>query len=139
MTGQIVPTNPAAAVRGPRHVVKAGAAPVLEGAEWRKLLASVPATTLRDLALIATLTLFLCRDQLCLEDEGQGCAAARRRLHENGGKQHAMRRHHALAEALRAYIDVAGIAEDRKAAVSYRASAQLQRVVRQSDDPLSDA
>jgi integrase len=36
------------------------------------------------------------------------------RLHEKGGKQHSMPCHHALAEALRAYIDAAGIAEDRK-------------------------
>jgi hypothetical protein len=36
------------------------------------------------------------------------------RLHEKGGKEHAMPCHHALAEAFRAYIDVAGIAEDRK-------------------------
>ena len=36
------------------------------------------------------------------------------RLHEKGGKQHTMPCHHALAEALRAYIDAAGIAEDRK-------------------------
>jgi integrase len=36
------------------------------------------------------------------------------RLHEKGGKQHAMPCHHALAEALRAYIDAAGIVEDRK-------------------------
>jgi integrase/recombinase XerD len=35
-------------------------------------------------------------------------------LHEKGGKEHAMPRHHALAEALRACIDAAGIAEDRK-------------------------
>jgi hypothetical protein len=42
-----------------KHVVKTGKTPVLEGAEWRKLLNSIPATTLRDLrdrALIATLT-----------------------------------------------------------------------------------
>ena len=48
-----------AAVRGPKHVVKTGKTPVLEGAEWRKLLNSITATTLRDLrdrALIATLT-----------------------------------------------------------------------------------
>ena len=41
------------------HVVKTGKTPVLEGAEWRKLLNSITATTLRDLrdrALIATLT-----------------------------------------------------------------------------------
>jgi hypothetical protein len=31
-----------------------------------------------------------------------------------GGRQHVMPCHHALAEALRAYIDVAGIADDRK-------------------------
>ena len=36
------------------------------------------------------------------------------RLHEKGGKQHAMPCHHALAETLRAYNDVARIAEDRK-------------------------
>ena len=36
------------------------------------------------------------------------------RLHEKGGKHHVMPCHHALAEALRAYIDAAGIAEDRK-------------------------
>ena len=40
--GQVVPTNPAAAVRGPKHVVKTGKTPVLEGAEWRKLLKSIP-------------------------------------------------------------------------------------------------
>jgi len=59
ITGQVLPTNPAAAVRGPKHVVKTGKTSVLEGAEWRKLLSSIPATTLRDLrdrALIATLT-----------------------------------------------------------------------------------
>jgi hypothetical protein len=33
VTGQIVPMNPAAAVRGPRHVVKTGSTPVLEGDE----------------------------------------------------------------------------------------------------------
>jgi hypothetical protein len=31
ITGQIVPMNPAAAVRGPKHVVKTGKTPVLEG------------------------------------------------------------------------------------------------------------
>jgi hypothetical protein len=59
ITGQIVPMNPAAAVRGPKHVVKTGKTPVLAGDEWRKLLTSIPTTTLRDLrdrTLIATLT-----------------------------------------------------------------------------------
>jgi integrase len=36
------------------------------------------------------------------------------RLHEKGGKHHTMPCHHALAEALHAYINAAGIAGDRK-------------------------
>ena len=119
--GQVVPTNPAAAVRGPKHVVKTGKTPVLEGAEWRKLLKSIPDTTLRDLrdrALIATLTYSFARINAALkmkvEDLRSRGAGWTVRLHEKGGKQHAMPCHHALAEALRAYIDAAGIAEDRK-------------------------
>src|SRR5271166_5233732 len=49
IVGQIVPSNPTSAVRGPKHVVKTGKTPVLDGAEWRKLLDSNPVTTLRDL------------------------------------------------------------------------------------------
>jgi len=70
ITGQIVPMNPAAAVRGPKHVVKTGKTPVLEGDEWRKLLASIPTTTLRDLrdrALIATLTYSFARISAALK------------------------------------------------------------------------
>ena len=57
MTGQIVPTNPAAAVRGPAHVVKTGKTPVLDAPEWRRLLDAIPTDTVRDLrdrALIAS-------------------------------------------------------------------------------------
>jgi site-specific recombinase XerD len=59
VTGQIVPVNPVAAVRGPKHVVKVGATPVLEAGEWRRLLDAIPTESVRDLrdrALIATLT-----------------------------------------------------------------------------------
>ena len=121
VTGQVVPMNPAAAVRGPKHVVKTGKTPVLEGDEWRKLLDSIPATTLRDLrdrALIATLTYSFARISAALkmkvEDLRRRGGGWTVRLHEKGGKEHAMPCHHALAEALRAYIDAAGIAEDRK-------------------------
>ena len=38
ITGHVAPMNPAAAVRGPKHVVKTGKTPVLEAAEWRKLI-----------------------------------------------------------------------------------------------------
>jgi site-specific recombinase XerD len=121
VVGQVVPANPASAVRGPKHVVKTGTTPVLEGDEWRRLLDSIAVTTLRDLrdpALIATLTYSFARVGAALkmkvEDLRPRGAGWTVRLHEKGGKQHAMPCHHALAEALRAYIDAAGIAEDRK-------------------------
>ncbi len=59
ITGQVLPMNPGAAVRGPKHVVKTGTTPVLDAVEWRKLIDSIPTNTVRDLrdrALIATLT-----------------------------------------------------------------------------------
>jgi site-specific recombinase XerD len=121
VTGQIVPVNPASAVRGPKHVVKTGKTPVLDPAEWRKLIDSIPTSTVRDLrdrALIATLTYSFARITAALgmkvEDLRPQGAGWRLRLHEKGGKYHVMPCHHALAEALHAYIGAAGIAEDRK-------------------------
>ncbi len=119
--GQIVPVNSASAVRGPKHVVKVGKTPVLEPAEWRKLLNAIPTDTVRDLrdrALIATLTYSFARIGAALkmkvEDLRRRGAAWTIRLHEKGGKEHAMPCHHALAKALHAYIAAAGIVEDRK-------------------------
>ncbi len=121
ITGQIMPANPASAVRGPKHVVKTGSTPVLDGTEWRKLLDAIPTDTMRDLrdrALIATLTYSFARIGAALkmkvEDLRPKGAGWQIRLHEKGGKQHAMPCHHALAEALHAYIAAAGIGEDRK-------------------------
>jgi site-specific recombinase XerC len=54
IVGQVVGQNPAAAVRGPKHVVKKGKTPVLDGDEARKLLDSIDTSTvvgLRDRAL----------------------------------------------------------------------------------------
>jgi site-specific recombinase XerD len=121
INGQIVLINPVAAVRGPKHVVKTGVTPVLDGAEWRKLLDAIPTDTVRDLrdrALIATLTYSFARIgaavKMKVEDLQPRGAAWRIRLHEKGGKHHSMPCHRSLAEALHAYIAAAGIAEDRK-------------------------
>jgi site-specific recombinase XerD len=121
ITGQVVPINPAAAVRGPKHVVKTGKTPVLDAAEWRKLMDSIPTDTVRDLrdrALIATLTYSFARIGAALkmkvEDLQPRGSAWRLRLHEKGGKHHEMPCHHSLAEALHAYIAAAGVADDRK-------------------------
>lgn len=58
VTGQIIPTNPAASVRGPKHVVKRGKTPVLSADEARQLLDSIDDTTvigLRDRAVIGVM------------------------------------------------------------------------------------
>ena len=56
VTGQVVPVNPAASVRGPRHVVNKGKTPVLSVDEARQLLDAIRRSFLfvglRDRALI---------------------------------------------------------------------------------------
>jgi site-specific recombinase XerD len=119
ITGQMMPVNPASAVRGPKHVVKIGKTPVLDADDWRKLFDSIPTDTVRDLrdrALIATLTYSFARITAALKMKVEDLRpqGAGLRLHEKGGKHHTMPCHHALAEALHAYIAAAGITEDRK-------------------------
>lgn len=121
IVGQVLSSNPAAAVRGPKHVVKTGKTPVLERAEWRRLIDAISTEAVRDLrdrALIATLTYAFARIGAALkmkvEDFRPRGAGWEIRLHEKGGKDHALPCHHALAEALHAYIDAAGIEGDRK-------------------------
>ena len=145
ITGQVVPANPASAVRGPKHVVKTGKTPVLDAPDWRKLLDAIPTDTVRDLrdrALIATLTYSFARITAALnmkvEDLRPQGAGWRLRLHEKGGKHHAMPCHHALAEALHAYIAAAGIAEDRKGWLfrtsrGHNATALSEQPMNQSD------
>jgi hypothetical protein len=41
-TGQVVPTNPASAVRGSKHVVKTDNRPVLNAPEWSWLIDAIP-------------------------------------------------------------------------------------------------
>ena len=107
----MMPTSPAAAVRGPEHVVKTGRTPVLE-AEWRKLLAPRAATSLRDLrerALIATLSYSFARINAGPPRWRSRTSGRTARMDgepaRKGGNQHAMTCHHALAEVLHDYID----------------------------------
>lgn len=146
ITGQVLPLNPAAAVRGPKHVVKTGKTPVLDGAEWRRLLDAIPTATVRDLrdrALIATLTYSFARIGAALgmkvEDLRPRGAGWSIRLNEKGGKHHVMPCHHALAEALHAYIEAAGLTGDRKSPLFRTARGHAGTML--SDQPMmqSDA
>jgi site-specific recombinase XerD len=144
ITGQVVQHNPASAVRGPKHVVNTGKTPVLEGNEWRRLLESIPTEAVRDLrdrALIATLTYSFARIGAALkmkvEDLRPKGSGWQIRLQEKGGKQHAMPCHHALAEALHAYIAAAGIAEERKGNLFRTARGHIATAL--SDRPMSQS
>jgi site-specific recombinase XerD len=121
VTGQIVPTNPAASVRGPKHVVKVGKAPVLDPAEARTLLDSIDVTTqvgLRDRALIGLMVYSFARIVAALAMKVEDVYVQNRRLwvrlHEKGGKRHEMPCHHNLEAYLNAYIDGCGLASDSK-------------------------
>jgi site-specific recombinase XerD len=120
--GQIMPTNPAAAVRGPLHIVRRGKTPVLDPAEARQLIDAIDATTvigLRDRALIGLMVYSFARIGAAINMRVEDVYTQNRRLwvrlHEKGGKQHAMPCHHNLEAYLHAYIDGAGLAGDPKA------------------------
>ena len=58
VVSQVLPVNPAAAVRGPKHVVTKGATPILSPAEARKLLETIDTGALaglRDRALLSVM------------------------------------------------------------------------------------
>ena len=95
VTGQILPTNPAYAVRGPKHVVKTGRTPVLTAEETRVLLDRIDINTiagLRDRALIGVMVYSFARVGavvgMNVEDYFQEGKRWWFRLHEKGGKRH---------------------------------------------------
>jgi site-specific recombinase XerC len=103
VTGHVIEVNPAHAVRGPKHVVKKGKTPVLASDEARTLLDSIDERSLigrRDRALIATMVYTFARINAVLEMKVRDYFVQGRRgwvrLHEKGGKQHEVPRHHNL-------------------------------------------
>ncbi len=119
--GQVVPVNPASAVRGPKHVVRRGKTPVLTAGETRELLDSIDIdgiSGLRDRALIGLLVYSFARIGAALgmkiEDYYPQGKRWWLRLHEKGGKRHDVPAHHRLEQYLDAYIDAADLREDKK-------------------------
>lgn len=121
VTGQVVPHNPAASVRGPNHSTRSGKTPVLEASEARQLLDSIDASTragLRDRALIALMVFSFARIGAALAMRVEDVYVQQRRLwvrlREKGGKAHAMPCHHTLEAYLHAYIEATGIVNEPK-------------------------
>jgi site-specific recombinase XerD len=112
VTGQVIPHNPAASVRGPAHSARTGRTPVLEAAEARALLDAIDIATptgLRDRALIGLMVYTFARVGAALAMRREDVFVQGRRLwvrlHEKGGKRHEMPCHHLLDEYLTAYLD----------------------------------
>ena len=58
------------------------------------------------------------------------------RLHEKGGKHHEMPAHHNLEEYLDAYIEAAGIAEDKKGPLFRTALGETRELTAERDEPV---
>jgi integrase/recombinase XerD len=121
VVGQILPVNPAHAVRGPKHTQKKGKTPVLNVDEARALIDAIDVTSLpglRDRALIGLMVYTFARVGAAVSMKVEDFFVQGRRgwvrLHEKGGKEHEMPTHHNLDRYLEEYIAAAGIAEDRK-------------------------
>jgi site-specific recombinase XerD len=139
VTGQVVPVNPAASVRGPRHVVTSGQTPVLDPSEARALLDSINTAKvagLRDRALVGLMVYSFARIGAALGMSVEDVFTQNRRLwvrlREKGGKRHAMPCHHNLEEYLTGYLDGAGLRGDPKGPLFRtigRGTSQLTRTV----------
>lgn len=135
VVGQVVPHNPAAPVRGPKHSAVKGKTRMPTRDEAKALLTAIPienAVGLRDRALIGMLLYTFAR---------VGAATAMRvgdyypvgswwwvRLHEKGGKHHEMPCHHTLQEYLDTYIEAAGINEDKRGSLFRTAEGRTGRL-----------
>ena len=121
VVGQVIPFNPASAVRGPYHSIKEGKTPTLSTKEARRLLDSIETDRLiglRDRALIGLMVYGFARVNAALEMRVEDYYVQGRRswvrLHEKGGKLHTLPCHHNLDGYLEAYITASGISDARK-------------------------
>lgn len=119
--GHVLEVNPAAAVRGPKHIVKKGKTPILSAEAARQLLDAIGGgdlVRLRDRAVIAVCLYSFARIEAALGmDVGDYYPNGKRwwfRLQEKGGKPHEMPAHHKAEEYLDAYLQAAGIAERKR-------------------------
>lgn len=115
IVGQVVESNPAHAVRGPKHVVTEGLTPILDADQMKLLLDSIDTTSvvgLRDRALIGVMTATFGRVEAVLgmdiKDYFQDGKHWGIRLHEKNGKVITMPVQQRLEEYLDAYVQAAG-------------------------------
>jgi len=124
VTGQVLEANPVEPVRSPKLQADSGKTAALTAEEARELLDSIVADRqdlpqLRDRAIIGVMTYTFARVSAVVGlDVGDYFRAGHRwkiRLHEKGGQRRTVPVHHKAEEYLDAYINEAGIGEDREA------------------------
>jgi site-specific recombinase XerD len=142
---QVIPSNPAASVKGPKYSTKKGKTPVLSAQETRTLLNAIDTghgIGLRDRALIGVMVYSFARVSavvnMRVEDFYQSGRKWKIRLHEKGGKFHEVLAHHNAEEYLHYYIEHAGIGEDRKGPL-WRTTAGTSRKLTESAMTRRDA
>jgi site-specific recombinase XerD len=116
--GHVLEMNPAAAVRGPKHVVKKGKTPVLTAEEARAFLDCIPVNTiagLRDRAMISVMVYSFARVGAVVKMNVEDCELRARRmwfrLSEKGSKVHEVPAHHNAERYIDAYLASAGIGD----------------------------
>jgi integrase len=121
VTGHFVQTNPATSVRGPKHVVQRGKTPVLTADQARALLDSIDTPTitgLRDRAIIGSMVYSFARVGavvgMKVDDYYQDGKRWWFRFQEKGGKRHHVPAHHNAEAYLDAYLETAGIQDEKK-------------------------
>jgi integrase/recombinase XerD len=122
VTGQVIPQNPAHAVRGPKYSVKKGKTSVLSAEEMGLLLKSIPIQDkhgrliligLRDRALIALMGYTFARVGAAVQMKVEDYYIQKRRgwvrLHEKGGKVNELPCHHNLEQFLDEWLQRSGL------------------------------
>ena len=123
VTGQVVPSNPAHAVRGPSHSVRKGSTTVMSSEDTTAFLKTIDTAHvvgLRDRALIAVMVYSFARVSAVVGLKVEDYFPLKKRwwlrLHEKGGKVNEMGCHHKLEEYLDAYIAGGGYHGQQKGA-----------------------
>ena len=120
--GQVMPMNPAHAVRGPKHSVKKGKTSVLSAEEMRQLLDGIDTTELiglRDRALIGLMGYTFARVGAAVGMKIEDYYVQKRRgwvrLHEKGGKVTELPCHHNLEQFLEEWLAGSGLSSEPNA------------------------
>lgn len=145
VVGQVVRSNPAHSVKGPRFSAKKGKTAVLTEEEARELIQSIKVASedelgnevphvvgLRDRALIAVMVYSFARVGAALamnvEDYYPQGKRWWFRLHEKGGKRHEMPAHHKAEEFMDLYLEAAGIRDEKKTPLFRTAAGKAGRL-----------